>query len=185
MPIRISLKTFQILHSVLKFILEKPPEESQTKTFEFFKTDFFKVTHLTKEFQTKHLVLKAIKKESSGIYNLVLIFGQIVHYLFCLELPVPTNVTLVRNGTRSLSISWISEACTVDYKIQFVSMRGDELEYEVYYWFNYKPPAFNFVRGEMYQATVQPFTKYGEGNPSLPSLPEQTGCLYCVKPNFF
>ena len=133
----------------------------------------------------KHLVLRAIEKESSDIYNLVLIFGQILHYLFCVELPVPTNVTLVRNGTRSLSISWISEACTVDYKIQFVSMRGDVLEYEVYYSSNYTPPAFNFVRGEMYQATVQPFTEYGEGTPSLSSLPEQTGCLYCVKPNFF
>ena len=64
-------------------------------------------------------------------------------------------------------------------------MRGDVLKYEVYYSSNYTLPPFNFVRGEMYQATVQSFTEYGEGNPSLPSLPEQTGCLYCVKLNFF
>ena len=30
------------------------------KMFEFFKTAFFKATHLAKEFQIKHLVLRAI-----------------------------------------------------------------------------------------------------------------------------
>ena len=87
----------------------------------------------------------------------------------------------MRNGTRSLSISWNSEACTVDYKIQFVSMRGDVLEYEVYYSSNYMQPAFHLVPGEIYHATLQPFTEYGKGTPSLPSLQEQTGGLYFVK----
>ena len=41
-PIRISLKAFEILPSVLQFILAKPPEESWTLTLEFFKTAFFK-----------------------------------------------------------------------------------------------------------------------------------------------
>ena len=59
-PIRISLKTFEILRSVLQFILAKPPEESLTKTFEFSKEPFFKATLLTKELEINHLLLKAI-----------------------------------------------------------------------------------------------------------------------------
>ena len=58
LPIIVSLKTFSILHSVIKFILTKPPEDSFTKMFEFFKNAFFKATYLTTEFQIKHLILR-------------------------------------------------------------------------------------------------------------------------------
>ena len=70
-PIKICLKTFQILHSVPQFIVAKPPEKSYKKMFEFFKTAFFKATHLTNEFQIKDLVLRSILKVGAFFYPCV------------------------------------------------------------------------------------------------------------------
>ena len=71
-----------------------------------------------------------------------------------------------------LTVNWNSDACTVNYSVIFQARSGEVIEFQAD-----SNNTFPVVPGEMYQAIIQPFTEYGEGIPSLPSDPEQTGLV--------
>ena len=52
--------------------------------FQFFKTAFFKATYLTKEFQMKHLILRAILKFCTSKKLIDFLFIYLVCNSFCM-----------------------------------------------------------------------------------------------------